>query len=384
MMRKCKIVLALCLGIISLLSVMGIGNKTLTVGADSAYNLVTFNYNKDRVLSYIVDKNTNPELKAEIENSLKEHVVYVSDGGHARPNVEPHSIINNYYTYEWTNVNGDVVDPSTYSITEDTVFFAKWTPKEFKAYLNYGGIENEITNLVTNYTFTVESPRIVLYTPRRPNYVFVGWYDTPNDIASKQYMYIESKSVGDKRLYAKFAPMEYYIDYNTDAEHNNPRKYHVENDDITLLEPTLYGHIFKGWYADTKFNTPVTNIDCSKGGNIELYAKWELEVYEVTYILPNGLTKVVEVEYGKKVDLPKLNKSIFEIVKTDVSRKNITEDTTIEITLVNIWYVYVIAIMVIAGTVATIILVKKKRENTHNTLRNMYYSNSGRNNKRKY
>ena len=96
MMRKCKIVLALCLGIISLSSVMGIGNKTLTVGADSAYNLVTFNYNKDRVLSYIVDKNTNPELKAEIENSLKEHVVYVSDGGHARPNVVPHSIINNY------------------------------------------------------------------------------------------------------------------------------------------------------------------------------------------------------------------------------------------------------------------------------------------------
>ena len=383
-MKKCKIIFAFCFSIMSLLSVMSIGKNTLNAQANDGYNIVTFNYNKDRVLSYIVDNNTDATLRNEIENSLKEHVVYVVDGGHAVPSITPHSIINNYYSYVWTTADGTEVEPRSYAITEDTVFFAKWTPKEYKAYLNHGGIENEITNLITSYTFTVESPRIVLYTPVRPNYVFVGWYRTPNDIASMQQLYIESKSVGDKRYYAKFKPMEYYIDYNTNAEHNNPRKYHVENDDIQLTEPTLYGHIFKGWYADSKFTTPVTSIDCSQGGNIELYAKWELETYEVTYILPNGITKVVEVEYGKKADLPELNKSIFEIVKTDVSRKNITEDTTIEITLINIWYVYVISLFAITGTITMIIIIKKKRENTHNTLRNMYYSNAGRNNKRKY
>ncbi|MGN0960841.1 MAG: InlB B-repeat-containing protein [Christensenellales bacterium] len=374
MKKPFKLVFALCLGFLALLVVFRFTNQEV-VSAETVEYMVTFNYNKDRVLSYILDETGN------IAKSLENYTTSVSSGGYAVETKTPNSVINQYYSYTWT-VDGVDVNLNNYVITKNTEFLAKWTPKEYKVYFNYSGVESEITNLVSQVRFTVESPRIVLYTPNRPNYAFKGWYDNPNDEGSIQYLYITPKSVGDKVLYAKFSPIEYYIEYNTEATHNNPRGYNVEDLDFDLQEPTLYGHIFKGWYLDKECTLPVTKIDCSEGGNIELYPKWDLETYKVTYILPNGLTKVMETEYGSTADLPKLEKSIFEIVITSTSRNNITEDTTIEIKLVNIWYVYLIAIVLVVGTITIIVVVKKRREKTHNNLRNVYQSNTSK--RRKY
>ena len=88
------------------------------------------------------------------------------------------------------------------------------------------------------------------------------------------------------------------------------------------------------------------------------------------------------VDYGDTAALPDIDKSIFEVVKTDISRKNITENTTIRVELVNIWYVYLIALVLVIGIIALVIVLKKRRENTHNKLRYVYQSNV-RNGKRK-
>lgn len=369
MKKRLRCIFVLCLSVLALVVLFNYNG--MVVRAESTQYSVTFDFDKNRVLKYITDEG------GKISSSLKSTRMVVGYGAHAVEPAQPSSAVLQSYTYSWT-VNGVEVDVDNYAITQDTTFVAKWTPRSYKVYFRFGGVESEVVNKIDSIAFTIESPRIVLYTPIRPNYAFRGWYETPNDSGTMQMLYISPKSVGDKILYAKFSPIEYYIEYNTSATHNNPRGYNVEDGDISLESPSLYGHIFKGWYLDKQFKTPISTIDCSEGGNINLYAKWELETYNVTYVLPSGDTSVVEVEYGTTAQLPKMQKSIFEVVKTDKSRDNITEDTTIKIEIVNIWYVYVIVLVALGGGITLAILLKKKRENAHNNLRNIYYSNLSR------
>lgn len=371
MRRTLICILALCLSVLSLL---GIGTSSKMVNASSNQHTVTFNYNANRVLSYLPDNEA-------IRNSLTSYAVDVEHGSTAIETNRPSGLINPYYNYEWTLDGETPVDISSYAITEDTQFIAKWTTKKYYITFDYSGLEDEITNIQTSLIYNVESPRITLYKPERANYSFVGWYTNLNDSSTRVYA-TNPRSVGDKTLYAKFAPIEYYITYNTDAIHENISSYNVEDENIPLYAPYKEGHLFRGWYLDKSYTQRVTEIDCSKGGNLNIYAKWELQTYEVTYILPNGITKVVETEYGHTAELPKTQKSIFEVVKTNVSRKNITEDTTIEIKIVNIWYVYFIGLILIAGLVVAIVFIAKNRRNAHNTLRQIYHSSA--NGKRKY
>jgi uncharacterized repeat protein (TIGR02543 family) len=349
---------------------------SLVAQAEGNSHIVTFNYNTDQIVSYIPNENTD------LMNRLKTYSITVDDGMYATETYKPGSLISPYYTYVWT-YNGSVVNLSSFKITKDIEFKAEWTPRKYSVSFRFESdeVKNKITNLQTNLFFTVESPRINLYRPQLENYYFKGWYDSSSPI---EYLYLPARSIGDKVLTARFEAINYYIHYNTDAVHNNPSSYNVENNDISLGEPSKEGHIFNGWYTDKEFKKQVTSIDTSIGGNIDLYPLWELETYKVTYILPNGLSRVVSCEYGKKADLPKLDKSIFEIVKTDVSRNNITGDTTIHIRYVNIWWVYVLILAIVSGIVALIITLRKKRNNTHNNLRMIYHSNANRKTRKKY
>lgn len=364
--------------LISFCAVVGVAgiNRSTEAIANSSSHIVTFNYNTSNIMQYLPD---NTSLK----NALKSYVVTVQDGGYAVETSKPGNIISPYYSYVWT-YNDNAVDLSTFKITRDTEFVAKWVPKVYKVLFKFESeeVKNKVSNLQTQITFTVESPRINLYRPMIDHYYFEGWYDSSSPY---EYMYIPERSVGDKIFTARFSPIKYWINYNTGADSaENPDFYTIEDSDFALYNPQKEGHIFHGWYSDSEFKNRVYVVDTALGRNIELYPLWELETYKVTYILPNGISKVVECEYGEKAPLPKnLKKGIFEIVKTDVSRKNITEDTVIHIEYVNIWYVYVLSALTIAGIVILIICIKKKRDNTHNKLRMIYQSKTNRNS-RKY
>lgn len=369
---RCLIVLILSVLAINIVTDFNYKN----VFASSNVCTVTFNFNRDIVLKYLEDKNGS------IASSLKTYSVDVAYGEMVEETRTVNGAVSQYYTYTWT-VDGEEIDLDTFRVTRDTALFAKWTPKKSTVYFHYNGVENEITNYISKIDYSIESGLIVIPEPIRPNYIFLGWFENPNDRGSIVSMYIRPTDIGDKNLYALFSPVEYYISYDTDAVHNNPRGYNVEDNDITLLSPSKEGHIFQGWYTDKNFQNHITQIDCSRGGNLNLYVKWQLEKYIVTFILPNGVTRDVETEYGKTAELPSIQKSIFEIVRTDISRENITGDTIIQIELVNIWYVYFIALVAIVAIIVAIIIVKKKREIVYNRLRQVYYSNVNKN-KRKY
>ena len=123
---------------------------------------------------------------------------------------------------------------------------------------------------------------------------------------------------------------------------------------------------------DKELTIKCTSIDKSFSGDLNLYPKFIPNGYTVTYILPDGSKSEVKAEYGTTCALPSVNKGLFDIIKTDVSRRNITGDTTINIEYVNIWYVYLIGVILLAGLVSGIVYVIIKRKKNMHSLRYVY------------
>lgn len=364
-------------GVMLAITIIGVsGRIDISANASNSTHTVTFDFDKDRVLKYI-------NSTSEILESLQSYTLTTPHNQIIEDSLirVPHNTISRYYTYYWT-YNGTRVDLGNFVINRDVKFVAEWVPRDNTAYFIFENeeVSAEVTNRVDTLKFNIESGRIELYRPIRQHYIFAGWYKPDSKI---EETYIPAGTEGDKVYYAKFRPINYYINYNTAATISNPTSYTVEDEDIILYDPVAEGHIFHGWYSDSGCTKPIDKIDTSVGGNISIYPLWELEKYAVTYTLPNGTKAVVMTEYGKKAELPKLEgKSIFSIVSTDVSRDNITADTSITIKYVNIWYVYVLGILVIAGIVVGIILAIRKRRDTHNALRSYYQSSMTRRGRR--
>ena len=288
-----------------------------------------------------------------------------------------------YYTYVWT-VGGQEVDMSTYPILQDTTFVAQWIPKEYKIVfgLEDSTLVDKISNYISTMTFTCED-KVILYRPLLTGYTFLGWFEGKTYDSPVQVLPLNSS--GDWVLTGRFSLNEYDINYYIgDAEVAGPRTYDVLDEDIVLATPVLEGHIFKGWYSDSKFTNPISIIDCSLGGDVNLYPDWELEKYTVTYIMPDGSATTVTAEYGTKAELPKTSINIFRVMTTEESRDNITGDTTIHIKYIDIWYVYVIVVVAIALAITITIIVKKKNMENHSYLRQLYQQESSKNNKRSF
>ena len=106
-----------------------------------------------------------------------------------------------------------------------------------------------------------------------------------------------------------------------------------------------------------------------------MYPLWELETYKVTYILPDGEKEIVTVEYGKDAEKPTVKSGLFQVLSYSTSPSNITGDTEIVVKFVNIWYVYVLGILLISGLTVWIVLAVKNRNKKMHKLRLIYQSN---------
>ena len=352
---------------------------TEVVSADTGDHTVTFDYNMESLT-----RNLIPEIR-----TIPDYTDTVANGEYATPSLssadaEKLSVIRSAYTMEWY-VGNFKVNPDNYAIYGDTVFTAKYTPITFTiTFVHNDSPEYPVKEKIQTMYYNVEMEHDINFTyrniPERDHYYFVNWCKAPTLKDSDLYMYTPAGSIGSITLYARWSPIEYAINYNTDADNTrNPTSYNVEDGDITLYSPTKEGHIFKGWYSDKELTHKVTKITSGTVGAINVYPKWELEQFKVTYILPDGTRTSVMCAYGEKAELPvELHKSIFEIVKTDIPRDNITSDIRINITLVNIWYVYALGLLLVIGIIIAIIVGKVKSNKRFESLRTTYQSNSSR------
>lgn len=84
----------------------------------------------------------------------------------------------------------------------------------------------------------------------------------------------------------------YTITYHLDGGSNhadNPAKYTVETETITLKDAERTGYAFMGWYDNAGCSgSPITQIAQGSSGNKDFWAKWEAVTYTITYHLNGG------------------------------------------------------------------------------------------------
>lgn len=162
--------------------------------------------------------------------------------------------------------------------------YAGWAPIVYTiTYVTNGGT-NAPDNIIS---YTIEDESFTLLAPTRDGYRFGGWY---TDYSFTDPIRVIEKGVtyGRLYLYAKWEKL-YQIVYNLNGGINapdNPATY-AQSDVIALKPPTKKGYTFAGWYTDSTFTQPFSEIS-NRSGNLTLYAKWAETSVNITYVLNGG------------------------------------------------------------------------------------------------
>ena len=162
------------------------------------------------------------------------------------------------------------------SLSIDMYVYAKSMPITYNIKYELNGGENNSANPTT---YTIESEKIVLQTPSKTGYDFVGWY--ADEELTEKVEKISTGSSGDRKFYAKWIPV-YAIEYELNGGVNNsanPTTYTIESEDIVLQNPSKTDYDFVGWYSDEDLTEKVEKIASSSCGNKKFYAKWSSKYY---------------------------------------------------------------------------------------------------------
>lgn len=149
---------------------------------------------------------------------------------------------------------------------------------------------------VSEKTYDIESS-LTFEDISKPHYTFGGWFDNQNCFGNATTK-IASGNVEDKTYYAKWVAVEYYVTYHLNGGNNSELntndngkyKYTIESDEFEFKAPSRKNYTFEGWYADADFEgESVSALKKGAHGNFDLYAKWIVEKFAITYELGGGV-----------------------------------------------------------------------------------------------
>ena len=195
--------------------------------------------------------------------------------------------------------------------------YAKWNGQTYSiTYVLNGG--SNPSNAPSNYTSGNE---VDLPYPSRRGYIFDGWYTDSNFNGSTLVDTISMDTIGNQTFYAKWRINEFTITYNLNGGTNPSTAItsYTVNDSVTLPTPTRNGYTFFGWCLDLQQCTAqnkITSIPSGTVGNLELYAKWTINTYTITYNLnggtnPSGAPTSYTVENAITLPTPTKNRYDF-------------------------------------------------------------------------
>ena len=184
-------------------------------------------------------------------------------------------------------------------ITQDIILFAKYERNQF--IITFDADDGIMDSYFLEFDLNEE---IVLPVPRKDGFEFLGWFDNDNKI--------EKVTNKDYNLKAKWCAKIYSIRYNLNGGTcENLLEEFVYSDDVVLPTPTRPGFTFSGWFESY-------DLEAVTGDNLEpkdytLTAKWEKEIYRVTYDLDGGIAEglVTEFSYPNRPKLLAPTKSGF-------------------------------------------------------------------------
>ena len=121
--------------------------------------------------------------------------------------------------------------------------------------------------------------------PEKKGYEFDGWYwdegtwEKPFTANSL----LDASISSDMSVSAKFTPIAYDITYHNDGGvQSNPSSYTVE-DSVSFADAKKNGYAFDGWYTNKDFSSEISSIAKGSTGDIELWAKFDVITYKITY-----------------------------------------------------------------------------------------------------
>lgn len=238
-------------------------------------------------------------------NSLKS---YIENGSHAE----------NMLDYFATDVNGikDIfgkVTSYSYSAGDEHNFVkflldndkkiiltAKWTPKLYTLHFNSVG-GSQVNSMTRRYGETISQPE----SPTKTGYTFAGWYE---DETYGTEFHFNQMPHENKNLFAKWDINNHTLTLHLDgAVYNGRTDTYQTNLDygsaLNLPNLSKEGYTFWGWYTSSDPETQVkVSTETMPDSSLELYAKFEIMVFEVSFVgtnLPSSW-----IEYGELVEKP--------------------------------------------------------------------------------
>ena len=177
----------------------------------------------------------------------------------------------------------------------DRSFTAVWSADVHSITYDLGG--GEFTcEAVTSYTI---EDTVVLQTPQRHGYTFLGWVNADGEERSD----VDTSLCTDQVFTALWETIEYKVKYDLRegvyerGTRENITSYTVETPDFLVTNPVRDMYEFAGWVLeereDKDFAVVDYTIDTGKGGDLSLVATWKEAEYAITYDLDGG-----EFEYS--------------------------------------------------------------------------------------
>ena len=231
------------------------------------------------------------------------------------PVILPTPTSTGYTFLGWTGEGETTPQPTVVlpkGTTGDKIYFANWEVNIYAITLDTSG-----GNALDNIRYTVKSDPIILPTPTRNGYEFVGW--TGEGITTPQTeVIIPTGSTGNKAYTANWKVIEYTITLDTNGGPAvSPIKYTVE-DSFTLPYPLRPGYEFVGWTLDGSGMIPAMPLIIYYGttGNLRYKAEWRLAEYTITMDLDggSGQEKVVYTITDEDFELPTPTRNGYEFV----------------------------------------------------------------------
>ena len=247
------------------------------------------------------------------------------------PVILPTPTSTGYTFLGWTGEGETMPQPTVVlpkGTTGDKIYFANWEVNIYAITLDTSG-----GNALDNIRYTVKSDPIILPTPTRNGYEFVGW--TGEGIITPQLnVTIPTGSTGNKAYTANWKVIEYTITLDTNGGPAvSPIKYTVE-DSFTLPYLLRTGYEFAGWTLDGSGMIPAMPLIIYHGttGDLRYKAEWRLAEYTITMDLNggSGQEKMVYTMTDEEFELPTPTRNGYEFVGWTGERIT-TPQTSVEI-----------------------------------------------------
>ena len=231
------------------------------------------------------------------------------------PVILPTPTSTGYTFLGWTGEGETMPQPTVVlpkGTTGDKIYFANWEVNIYAITLDTSG-----GNALDNIRYTVKSDPIILPTPTRNGYEFVGW--TGEGIITPQLnVTIPTGSTGNKAYTANWKVIEYTITLDTNGGPAvSPIKYTVE-DSFTLPYLLRTGYEFAGWTLDGSGMIPAMPLIIYHGttGDLRYKAEWRLAEYTITMDLNggSGQEKMVYTMTDEEFELPTPTRNGYEFV----------------------------------------------------------------------